>query len=174
MEYSFDAMIKFVAGILAGLATVFLIRFLTKKRGPCKYDERQMLARGEAYRAAFWTLVAYMGINGILFMGTGFVWADMLTGSFLGIFLALTVYAVVCIAKDAYLPLKEKPKTYFAILGAVVFVSLFMILVDEAPIVTDGMLNIRSMYAAVAISNGTLIISLAAKQIADKKHAAAE
>ena len=49
----------YVLGILAGAALsvglFFLIRVLCKKAGDCEYDERQMIGRGKAFRAGFFT-----------------------------------------------------------------------------------------------------------------------
>lgn len=177
MEGNIVYAVGLAAGLLTGVVAMVIVKLIRKNKGSKKYDERQMLARWKAYRAAFWTLVAYLCVNGI-FSGTmGVVWADAMTGSFLGMFLAIMVYAVICIANDAYLPLKEKPGFYFWLFGIVMVANLAVVVVnyfDGITFITDGMLNYHSMNIAVTLVFGVLIIALAAKQIVEKKRAEAE
>ena len=110
-------------GILVGvIAASGLLAFLFKKKVlDCHFDERQERARGKAFQYGFFTLLiaAYgYGISDVL-LGR---WCDVLTGVTLCIALALCVFAVTCILKDAYLSLREKPRTvmtFFALLSAV-------------------------------------------------------
>ncbi len=110
-------------GILVGvIAASGLLAFLFKKKVlDCHFDERQERARGKAFQYGFFTLLiaAYAyGVSDVL-LGR---WCDVLTGVTLCIALALCVFAVTCILKDAYLSLREKPRTimtFFALLSIV-------------------------------------------------------
>ncbi len=132
------------AGLLAGLA---FIKFLFKKKVlDMHFDERQERARGKAFQYGFFTLLiaAYAyGISDVL-LGR---WCDVLTGVTLCIALALCVFAVTCILKDAYLSLREKPRTVmtmFALLSTInlLFGGMYALSGD---LVEDGVLTFRAV-----------------------------
>ena len=115
------------AGLLLGIsvgviAALGLLAFLFKKKIlDMHFDERQERARGKAFQYGFFTLLiavyAY-GVSDVMFGK----WCDVLTGVTLCVAAGLCVFAVTCILKDAYLSLREKPRTvmtFFALLSAV-------------------------------------------------------
>ena len=132
------------AGILAGLLIVALL--FKKKVLDMHFDERQERARGKAFQYGFFTLLiaAYAyGISDVL-LGR---WCDVLTGVTLCIALALCVFAVTCILKDAYLSLREKPRTVmtmFALLSTINlgFGGMYALSGD---LVEDGVLTFRAV-----------------------------
>ena len=132
------------AGLLAGLA--FIMSLFKKKVLNMHFDERQERARGKAFQYGFFTLLiaAYAyGISDVL-LGR---WCDVLTGVTLCIALALCVFAVTCILKDAYLSLREKPRTVmtmFALLSTINlgFGGMYALSGD---LVEDGVLTFRAV-----------------------------
>lgn len=132
------------AGLLAGLA--FVMFLFKKKVLDTHFDERQERARGKAFQYGFFTLLiaAYAyGISDVL-LGR---WCDVLTGVTLCIALALCVFAVTCILKDAYLSLREKPRTVmtmFALLSTINlgFGGMYALSGD---LVEDGVLTFRAV-----------------------------
>ncbi len=132
------------AGLLAGLA--FIMSLFKKKVLDMHFDERQERARGKAFQYGFFTLLiaAYAyGISDVL-LGR---WCDVLTGVTLCIALALCVFAVTCILKDAYLSLREKPRTVmtmFALLSTINlgFGGMYALSGD---LVEDGVLTFRAV-----------------------------
>lgn len=178
MKPSPEYVLGFFVGILAGLAILFVLyKILRKKKGPCKYDERQLLARGKAYRAAFWTLVAYSLLNGLLFVGTGIRWADEMTVPFIGVCLAATVYAVICILKDAYFSIMDRPGFYYGLFGLIMagnLATFTLAAAKKTSYSTDGMLNFRCMNLVVVAVFAVIMITMAAKQLHDKKNAESE
>ncbi|MBE6996205.1 MAG: hypothetical protein E7429_05725 [Ruminococcaceae bacterium] len=135
-------------GVLAGLAVGFaIVALLFKKKViDMTFDERQELARGKAYQYGFFTLMGCLFFYGLTdtFLGT---WCDTLTGCTLCICVALTVFAVTCIRKDAYLSLKEKPAavmTLFAII-AVVNLALGGVYIASGDLVQNGILTFRAV-----------------------------
>ena len=132
------------AGLLAGLA---FIKFLFKKKVlDMHFDERQERARGKAFQYGFFTLLiaAYAyGVSDVL-LGR---WCDVLTGVTLCVALSLCVFAVTCILKDAYLSLREKPRTVmtmFALLSTINlgFGGMYALSGD---LVEDGVLTFRAV-----------------------------
>lgn len=178
MKFNVNYAMAFIVGILAGLAVLFIAKFIfLKKWGPCKYDERQMLARGKAYRAAFWTLVVYLCLDGLLTLGSEVRWANVFVVYYIGIGLALEVYAVICILNDAYFPLKEKPGFYLTFFGVIIVWSAAVSLSDflnGKPFVTDGMLNYRIINPVIVVVFAGIFITLLARRLAEKRHGAEE
>jgi hypothetical protein len=94
-----------------------------------------------------------------------------MTASFLGVFLSILVYVVICVLNDAYMPLKEKPVFYFVLFGIVLAANLFVAIWsyrDGVAFITDGMLNYHCMNPAIVIIFSILIAVLAVKTIASK------
>ncbi len=143
--------IMYIAGFFVGLALCavifFLIRKLTHRQGS-KYDERQQLVRGQCYQAAFWVLAAYLAANGIFNLLTGVEWGDSFTVSFVGFCLAVTVFVVLCIRRDAYFSLNEKPRFYIILFTVIVVIELAataLYIFKGDSFLTDGQLNFRAM-----------------------------
>lgn len=106
-------------GIIAGLFVVALL--FKKKVLDMHFDERQERARGKAFQYGFFTLLASTYVYGISDVMFG-RWCDVLAGVTICLAISLCVFAITCILKDAYLSLREKPRTVmtmFALLSAV-------------------------------------------------------
>ena len=125
----------YVLGVLAGAALsvglFFFIRVLCRKAGNCEYDERQMIGRGKAFQAGFFTTL----IAGAIIACLDF--CELLPGRSLpwsmgALLLGVTVFAVTAIHYDAYVGFNVKPRRYY-IMGAC-FIAIM---------VSDGILNIR-------------------------------
>ena len=102
----------YLLGILCGVLLVWVIGIVTKRFGKCtvlsqkNYDERQILARGKAFRDGFWTILGWEVLCALVLSAD--LWsirADVTI--LLGCFLGLTVFLVSCIFRDAYLGLHE-------------------------------------------------------------------
>ena len=137
-----------VLGVLVGMAVGFAIVVLLfkKKVIDMTFDERQELARGKAYQYGFFTLMVCVFLYGVTDM-LGEKWCDTLVGCTLCVCVALTVFAITCIRKDAYLSLKEKPgtvMTVFAIIG-VVNLALGVVYWVSGDLVQNGILTFRAV-----------------------------
>lgn len=105
----------YLAGILVGLLSVAvagtILRFVQKKRGAerGKYDERQLAARGIAYRIAYFTLMAALLIDVTVTALLG-PWAERGVDVFLCIFLSVGVFVIACVQWDAYFTIAERPR----------------------------------------------------------------
>jgi hypothetical protein len=137
-----------------------------------KYDERQMMVRCRSYRAAFWTLVSYLFLSGMFSAATGLEWADNLTGSFIGICLAITVSVVVNVAGDAYFGINQKPATYLALFAVMILANAsFGIwnLREGVAFLTDGRLNYHCMSFVVVATFLALFVALAVRALVRRK-----
>lgn len=108
----------YLVGMLCGIVAAIIVAVLITQFGkkfenknlPAEYDERQKLARGKAFQAGFFTLLIYNGICYLLeFMEID--WCEPGNAIVLGIFLAVTVFAVTAIRADAYMRLNENLKS---------------------------------------------------------------
>lgn len=114
------------AGVFTGILFVMLIFLIiqwVKKKGSNnsnikEYDERQLLARGQAAKYGFWVATFYMLLIGIL--NPRNVATDSLM--YLGACLGLLVFGCTCVIRDAYFPVssQSKPKTLLIILILIV------------------------------------------------------
>lgn len=114
-----------VAGVLIVAAAALTVYFLFKKKsGPAKYDERQQVIRGKAYKYAFLILFSYSMLNGLFQLATGIEWADAMTSSFIGVCISGTVFVITCIKNDAYFAINQNPKTYYILFSGIFLLNL--------------------------------------------------
>ncbi|MCX4371114.1 MAG: hypothetical protein OSJ58_04690 [Dysosmobacter sp.] len=155
MNYHFGMLIGLTLGMAAGFAVVALL--VKKKVLDMHFDERQELARGKAFQYGFFTLLiaAYVyGLSDVL-LGR---WCDVLTGVTLCIALAICVFAITCILKDAYLSLREKPRTIMTFFALLSIINLgFGVMYHISPGLTEnGVLTFRAVNPIIGFA--TLII----------------
>ena len=159
MNHSLGYNLGMLAGVLVGvLVGVGIIALLFKlKVMDLTFDERQERARGQAYKYGFWTLVACLLLYGFSDMVLG-RWCDVITGVMLCIAAALMVFASVCIVKDAYLSLKEKPRAIMTLLTVVSALNLGIGFMNwkHGQVVKDGILT----YSAVNGICGVMILTI--------------
>ncbi|MCM1180885.1 MAG: hypothetical protein NC347_11545 [Clostridium sp.] len=145
------------------------------------YDERQILARGNAFKVGFFTMAAYIGFVGILseFMNVvlsfGLLW--------IGVCLSIGVLIIICIVKNAYVSLQDNAKGVMMMFGIFGFLNLIIGLPDSTKdlvetvwMVEDGETFecVRLSTEIVNLSVGILFIIvlavLAGKLWYDKRH----
>lgn len=79
-----------------------------------KYDERQIFEQCRGCKYAFFSLIAYLAVYGIL-DDQGIVWCQPIFGVGLGILLSLSIYLTHCVLQDAYFAIGEsKPSVLIA------------------------------------------------------------
>ena len=85
-------------------------------------------------------------------------WCDVLTGVTLCFSVSVVVFAVTCILKDAYLSLREKPRTIMTFFALLSLVNLgFGVMYHLSPgLVENGVLTFRAVNPI--IGSATLVI----------------
>lgn len=172
MEYKLGILCGALAGVLVGLLFVALMKH--KRVIDCHYDERQELARGQAFKYAFFTLAALSAVYG--FLDTVLVLPmDTLAGVFLCFCLAMVVFAVVCIRKEAYLSLYEKPgKVMVLFSGLAAFnIGVGAMYLLEGSMVEDGVLTFRAVSPMLGVML-LVIMVIYAVHLAGRKEEDAE
>ena len=102
----FVAVIAFI--VLAGVLAVYVGRNMPSE----KFDERQKIARGDAYCFCHWVgLVYYFGLMIYFIFHTGKTgWhAEPFVLLFIGILIQLQSFHIYCVMTHSALPLGEKP-----------------------------------------------------------------
>lgn len=96
---------------ISGILIFFLIAFCTIlliRRGRTDYDERQILARGTAYKFGFIAMILYFVASEFGCIISKVSWASHETNLSIGICFSIVTFAIVCIFKDAYVGLNQK------------------------------------------------------------------
>lgn len=172
-DYSLGFLIGFVVVIVITLIIAVVLRF--RNNNTTSYDERQLIARNAAYKYAFSTLVCYCVLCGIIDVAE-IRWAETAIQMFLGMFLSVTVFVVICIFKDAYFGI-EKGKSNirtFLFLDVMVtmiqlFSFLFNIFIEKDSIITDGILNRNVIPLMCAVAFLIMIIATVIKLVLIRK-----
>lgn len=154
-HYHAGAALGISAGILAGLFVIVLL--FKKKVLDMHFDERQERARGKAFQYGFFTLLIAVYAYGVSDVVFG-KWCDVLTGVTLCVAAGLCVFAVTCILKDAYLSLREKPRTVMTMFALLSIINLgFGAMHHASPgLMENGVLTFRAVNPIIGFA--TLVI----------------
>lgn len=174
--------LEYIIGFFFGISIIPLAVVLYKKvgkRDACTYDERQKQGQFIAYRASFWTLFATVLINAMVENLYG-EWAPPMVSAFACCIVSITVYACVCIAKDAYTPLNKNPLHYSLLFLAIAVLNLAIGLINlyntklpYGSVFSSGMVNLMLAVALMVIdivyTADTLIKRRAAKESGEEE-----
>ena len=157
LGYNFGMLVAVLVGALVGVGIVALLFKL--KVMDLTFDERQERARGQAYKYGFWTLVVCLFLYGFSDQIFG-RWCDVLTGAMLCIGAALMVFASVCIVKDAYLSLKEKPRSVMTLLVVVSALNLAIGAMNwkNGRVVENGVLTYGAVNGICGVITLTILV----------------
>jgi len=167
----------FIVGLLivAVISVIFILVFLkaTKTDGSikCKYDERQELVRGRGFKYAFFTMLIYNFVIPMFELCDIELPADGTALFMLGAIFGLLVYVVYAIWNEAYFSLNENPKAVmigFAFIG-LLNLGFGIARMVEGTFLTDGKLTYTSMNFMLGIVFMIIFITLAAKQMVNKR-----
>lgn len=156
-HYHAGAALGISVGILAGLFVIVLL--FRKKVLDMHFDERQERARGKAFQYGFFTLLgtsyAY-GVSDEIFGR----WCDVLTGVTLCVAAGLCVFAVTCILKDAYLSLREKPRTVMTMFALLSLLNLGIGVRHawSGELVENGLLTFRAVNPIIGFATLVILI----------------
>lgn len=163
MEHSIYYLLGMICGVVAGLLFVVLaakiIRKMGGKFGGCRmkedaYDERQLLARGQAYRNAFFTLLAYVVVAGVLNDLANIHVLMSFAGMWIGACISIGVFAISCILKDAYMNLYENTKgviMMFSLVGVLNMAIGIPTILENGSLLENGVVSLESLNLMVGI-----------------------
>lgn len=139
---------SYLAGFLVGLLCVFavgtILRLVRRKRGTerAKYDERQLTARGIAYRLAYFTLMLAL-LADVSATALLRPWAER----------GVDVFVVACVHWDAYFTLTERPRSWLLVFALVIACQIpnTVIHARNGDFVKDGLLTYDVLSPACAL-----------------------
>ena len=171
MEHSVGYLFGLVVGVLVGVGIIALLFKL--KVMDLTFDERQERARGQAYKYGFWTLLTCLLLYGFSDMALG-RWCDVITGVMLCLSGALVVFASVCIVKDAYLSLKEKPRTVMTLLAVVSVLNLAIGAMNwkNGRVVESGVLTYGAVNGICGVITLTILVVYVVNYLLAKREGA--
>ncbi|MCM1307714.1 MAG: hypothetical protein NC223_03865 [Butyrivibrio sp.] len=111
-----------------------------------KYDERQEINRGKAYKTAFFTICIWEAVY--LFSKLCDIRLpvedDLMTLA--GILAGICAYAAYCILTDAYFPINRSSSAIIAVWLVIAAMNIFIGIqnIIDGSIITDGRLNFRA------------------------------
>ena len=150
MEYKIGLLFGVAAGALVGCLFVALMKH--RKVIDFHYDERQERARGQAFMYAFFTLtvtaLCYGAVDSIVGLP-----CDTLAALFFCFGVSMVVFAAVCIRKEAYLSLYEKPGKVMMLFGGIAAFNLAIgaVYMMHGSMVENGILTFRACNPTVGV-----------------------
>lgn len=115
-----------IAGAVIVMIFVLLISIIIRKKmlANCQYDERQLKCRGDCFCIAFFVLIGCLFFDGILRYILEYEWSDYFIGVFFSSMIAIGVFAIVAIAKDAYTSLEENKVRFGGFLATLGLINM--------------------------------------------------
>ena len=157
------------------IAIILEAIFLSKKGSKnCEYDERQELARGKAFRAAYFTILGYLVVSELVTSILDRPWCDSFTNLGYGVSISAVVFAMVCIMKDAYVGFNQKAARNIAMLAVIgafnIMLGIFA-LIDKQDYISDDKLTTIPVNLPIGIVLIIISITLFIKTQLAKKEA---
>ena len=143
-------------GVIFAVLLFVILRLVQKRKNGGsdmkEYDERQIIARGEAYRNGFFAIAGY-NIAFALLELSGVVWCEPFVGLFFGLLIGAGVFAVTAIRKDAYLALNNNMRSWTSFGLIIIACNAIpgVISILDYRITVDGRLSTSSLSLAVAV-----------------------
>ncbi|MBO7631696.1 MAG: hypothetical protein J6S78_05145 [Lachnospiraceae bacterium] len=165
----------FYAVIAAALGLIVLIVLATNYTSEGKgFDEMQLIKRGDAFRAGFFTLLGCVFM--LMILENWKTWTENVTLMFSCVaivMVSLVVFGVYCIAHDAFFRMRESKKFYLGICFCVVFANSMQAVtyfLDKKTLLENGKVSI-SPCGNLLIAGTFLILAIAivVKMFAAKK-----
>ncbi len=157
--------------ILIILVVPVLFTSKLRKNQTPKYDERQELVRGKAYKYAFFAMLIF----GAIYMYSSlFIGSELLLASvaiMIDMFVGLVVYGVYCIWNDAFATINGISKSYIIFLVCTVVLNLGNAIgtIKDGSIIANGTLTLDSISLVCAISLTIILITMLVKKLMNRE-----
>lgn len=168
----------FLLGLLFAAALFAVVSVMEKKqKQERRYDERQLQARGRAYQAAFFSLLGYCVVAGMLSLCLEREICSAYTAMFIGVFFSVGVFVVKCIFSEAYFAVGERPGYWLALSALVAAVNIVVVLInlhDGKAIIENGVLTEHSINLGCGILFVAIFAAMLIKTLKDRASDASE
>ena len=161
----------YAGGLLVGLLIAgIIIAVMTKHRGKdgkprWDYDERQRADRNASFATGFVVLVVLELLTAGLRQSGLALPFDYLTEALICCLIAAAVSVILCIHREAWLSLREKPRTVVWMLVLLIAYNGIGVLANWNEMCVDGVLNIRSLNLLVVIFMAVILLTFGIKRL---------
>lgn len=163
--------LAYALGMIVGLAIAAgIIIFMSKTRNKegklrMEFDERQKADRNAAFATGFLVLVVLDVLAAALRQSGVTLPVDLLVETFICCLTAACVAVILCIHREAWLSLREKPNQITWMLLLIIFCNGLMAFVNWNEMWTDGVLNFRSTNLIVALFMAVILLAFSIKRL---------
>lgn len=172
-EYKFGFIIGALVGAAVWCVLILVFLKLTRTDGTLKnkFDERQRIVQGKAYKYGFFILMVYNLVLGIFDSCLDIRYADMGTEMVLGVIISVTVVAVYSIWNDGYFSLNENIVRVLVGFGFFLLINLGLGFYNLrfGSIVKNGILTFYCLSFFTSLMIFVIMIIAGVKYISDKK-----
>lgn len=164
--------LAYALGIIVGLAIAAgILTFMSKSRNKdgklrMEFDERQKIDRNSAFATGFVALVVLDVLMAALRQVGVQLPFDLLVETLICCLTAAAVSVILCIHKEAWLSLREKPNQITWVLLIVLGSNGLAAWVNWSEMWTDGVLNFRSTNLIVAVFMAVILVAFSIKRLA--------
>ncbi|MBQ1404532.1 MAG: hypothetical protein IIY85_04535 [Lachnospiraceae bacterium] len=170
--YNEARMFGVATGVAVGLVlALIIVRTVNRDRKlRTEYDEMQKLARGQAYKYAFYAVMIYEALVCWLSMGIELP-AEQSVIHFFGIFVGITVQACYCIWKDAYIGLNTNLKRYIILVTVASVLNLLAAFMawKAGELFVDGKFQLQTINLLCGLMFAAIGAVGLAKKLADRE-----
>ena len=163
--------LAYALGLIVGLIIAGgIIAFMSKSRNKdgklrMEFDERQKADRNAAFSAGFAVLVVLDVLTAALRQTGVALPFDHLVEALLCCLLAASVSVILCIHREAWLSLREKPRQITWMLLLMIACNGLMAWINWSEMWTDGVLNFRSTNLFVALFMAVILVAFSIKRL---------
>ena len=142
-----------------------------KKKNRTKYDERQIAAQGMAYKWAFWTMFGYYLLYAIICGAMEIVWCDPFLGAFLGVIVGATVFALICVFRDAYFRPDQSRKSEIVVINLICCSQglIGLMNLSDGTVIEDGVLSADALQLFILLMGLVLDAAFIVKHRMEKR-----
>lgn len=171
-ELWISAAVFVVLYLALSAAVIYLAaRRRTGKEKKQIFDERQVAAQGSAYKAAFWTMLCYYMLYAIVSGAAEIVWCDPFLGAFLGVIIGVTVFAIICIFRDAYFRPDQSAASAIVLINLICLCQgvLGVVHLSEGNLIENGVLSADSLQFFIVLMGLTIDAAILVKHQMEKR-----
>ena len=141
-----------------------------EKKKPVKFDERQIAAQGNAYKWAFWTMCCYYLLYATISGAAGIIWCDPFLGAFLGVIVGATVFALICVFRDAYFRPDQSRKSEIVVINIICVCQGIVGLMNlsDGTVIEDGVLSADALQLFILLMGLVLDVAFIIKHRQEK------
>ena len=157
--------------IWCGILIAAAAKSQPKKKKKQIFDERQIAAQGTAYKWAFWTMFGYYLLYATVCGAMEIVWCDPFLGAFLGVIVGATVFALICVFRDAYFRPDQSRKSEIVVINLICCSQglIGLMNLSDGTVIEDGVLSADALQLFLLLMGLVLDVAFIVKHRMEKR-----